>query len=630
MPPLRSRTVTHGRNMAGARALLRAAGVAREDIGKKPIVAIANSYTQFVPGHTHLKPVGEVVAEAVQAAGGVPREFNTIAVDDGIAMGHGGMLYSLPSRDLISDSVEYMVNAHCADALVCISNCDKITPGMLNAALRLNVPTVFVSGGPMEGGSAELVDGTVRKRLNLITAITDAVAADVSDEDMDRIEEAACPTCGSCSGMFTANSMNCLTEALGLALPGNGSTLATHTARRALYEDAGRTTVEIATRYYDEDDESVLPRSIATREAFENAMTLDIAMGGSTNTILHLLAAAQEAEVDFAMHDIDQLSRRVPCICKVAPSGEYLMEDVHRAGGIPSILGELRRGGLLDESVGTVHAASMDEWLGAWDVGGASPSEEAVELFHAAPGCKRSATAFSQSERWESLDVDRSGGCIRDVEHAHTAEGGLAILYGNLAERGCVVKTAGVDESLMTFEGPAVVVESQDQAVDLILSGGVKPGDVVVIRYEGPRGGPGMQEMLYPTSYLKGLGLGKECALITDGRFSGGTSGLSIGHVSPEAAAGGAIALVQNGDTIAIDIAARSIELEVHGDELADRRRRLEEAGGYAPLAREREVSPALRAYAAMATSADTGAVRDVDSVERAASLASRQDSAAV
>jgi dihydroxy-acid dehydratase len=616
--------------MAGARALLRAAGVASEDIGKKPIVAIANSYTQFVPGHTHLKPVGEVVSEAVQAAGGVPREFNTIAVDDGIAMGHGGMLYSLPSRDLISDSVEYMVNAHCADALVCISNCDKITPGMLNAALRLNVPTVFVSGGPMEGGTTTLVDGTVRKRLNLITAITDAVAEDVSDDDIGRIEEAACPTCGSCSGMFTANSMNCLTEALGLALPGNGSTLATHTARRALYEDAGRVTVEIATRYYEQDDESVLPRSIATLDAFENAMTLDIAMGGSTNTILHLLAAAQEAEVEFAMHDIDQLSRRVPCICKVAPSGEYLMEDVHRAGGIPSILGELRRGDLLNESVGTVHAASMDEWLGAWDVGGESPSAEAIELFHAAPGCKRSATAFSQSERWESLDLDRAAGCIRDVEHAHTREGGLAILYGNLAERGCVVKTAGVDESLLTFEGPAVVVESQDHAVDLILSGGVKPGDIVVIRYEGPRGGPGMQEMLYPTSYLKGLGLGKECALITDGRFSGGTSGLSIGHVSPEAAAGGAIALVQNGDTIAIDIAARSIALEVDGEELADRRRQLEEAGGYAPLAREREVSPALRAYAAMATSADTGAVRDVDSVERAASLASRRDSAAV
>jgi len=629
MPPLRSRTVTHGRNMAGARALLRAAGVAREDLGK-PIVAVANSYTQFVPGHTHLKPVGEVVCDAVKAAGGIPREFNTIAVDDGIAMGHGGMLYSLPSRDLISDSVEYMVNAHCADALVCISNCDKITPGMLNAALRLNIPTVFVSGGPMEGGTAVLVDGTVRKRVNLITAIADAVSDEYSDEDIDRIEEAACPTCGSCSGMFTANSMNCLTEALGLALPGNGSTLATHTARRQLYEDAGRTVVEITARYYDDDDESVLPRSIATREAFENAMTMDIAMGGSTNTILHLLAAAREAEVDFAMHDIDELSRRVPCICKVAPSGDYLMEDVHRAGGIPAILGELRRGGLLDESVGSVHAATLEEWLGAWDVGGQSPSEEAVELFHAAPGCVRSASAFSQSERWESLDLDRAGGCIHAVEHAYTTEGGLAILYGNLAERGCVVKTAGVDESLLRFSGPAVVVESQDQAVDLILSGGVKPGDVVVIRYEGPRGGPGMQEMLYPTSYLKGLGLGKECALITDGRFSGGTSGLSIGHVSPEAAAGGSIALVQDGDTIAIDIPARAIGLEVDDEELADRRRQLEESGGYAPLARERVVSPALRAYAAMATSADTGAVRDVSTIERAAALAAKQDPAAV
>jgi dihydroxy-acid dehydratase len=629
MPALRSRTVTHGRNMAGARALLRAAGVAREDLGK-PIVAVANSYTQFVPGHTHLKPVGEVVAEAVQAAGGVPREFNTIAVDDGIAMGHGGMLYSLPSRDLISDSVEYMVNAHCADALVCISNCDKITPGMLNAALRLNIPTVFVSGGPMEGGTATLVDGTVRKRVNLISAIADAVSDEISDEDIGRIEEAACPTCGSCSGMFTANSMNCLTEALGLALPGNGSTLATHTARRQLYEIAGRTVVEIAGRYYEEDDESVLPRSVATREAFENAMTLDIAMGGSTNTILHLLAAAREAEVDFAMHDIDELSRRIPCICKVAPNGDYLMEDVHRAGGIPAILGELRRGGLLDDSVHSVHAATLAEWLGEWDVGGPSPSEEAVELFHAAPGCRRSASAFSQSERWESLDLDRAEGCIHDVEHAYTTEGGLAILYGNLAERGCVVKTAGVDESLLRFSGPAVVVESQDQAVDLILSGGIKPGDVVVIRYEGPRGGPGMQEMLYPTSYLKGLGLGKECALITDGRFSGGTSGLSIGHVSPEAAAGGAIALVQNGDTIAIDIPARSIELEVDDEALADRRRHLEESGGYAPVARERAVSPALRAYAAMATSADTGAFRDVSGIERAAAVAAKLDPAAV
>ena len=624
MAQLRSKTVTHGRNMAGARALLRAAGVAREDFGK-PIVAVANSYTQFVPGHTHLKPVGEVVSAAVHAAGGVPLEFNTIAVDDGIAMGHGGMLYSLPSRDLISDSVEYMVNAHCADALICISNCDKITPGMLNAALRLNIPTVFVSGGPMEGGTATLVDGTVRKRVNLITAIADAVADEVSDEDIALLEEAACPTCGSCSGMFTANSMNCLTEALGLSLPGNGSTLATHTARRQLYEDAGRTVVEIAQRYYDEDDESVLPRAIATRAAFENAMTLDIAMGGSTNTVLHLLAAAQEAGVDFTMADIDALSRRVPCVCKVAPNGSYLMEDVHRAGGIPAILGELRRGGLLDEDVTTVHSRSIDEWLGAWDVRGEKPSERAVDLFHAAPGCRRSASAFSQSERWESLDLDAAEGCIRDLDHAYSADGGLAILYGNLAERGCVVKTAGVDESILRFTGPAVVVESQEEAVELILGGGVTPGDVVVIRYEGPRGGPGMQEMLYPTSYLKGRGLGRDCALITDGRFSGGTSGLSIGHVSPEAASGGAIALVESGDTIAIDIPARSIELQISDEELAARRRALEEAGGYAPLARERAVSPALRAYAAMATSADTGAVRDVDSVERAVAFAAKQ-----
>jgi dihydroxy-acid dehydratase len=624
MAPLRSRTVTHGRNMAGARALLRAAGVAREDFGK-PIVAVANSYTQFVPGHTHLKPVGEVVSAAVHAAGGVPLEFNTIAVDDGIAMGHGGMLYSLPSRDLISDSVEYMVNAHCADALVCISNCDKITPGMLNAALRLNVPTVFVSGGPMEGGTATLVDGTVRKRVNLITAIADAVADEVSDEDIALLEEAACPTCGSCSGMFTANSMNCLTEALGLALPGNGSTLATHTARRQLYEDAGRTVVEIAQRFYEHDDESVLPRSIATRAAFENAMALDVAMGGSTNTVLHLLAAAQEAGVDFAMADIDQVSRRVPCICKVAPNGSYLMEDVHRAGGIPAILGELRRGGLLNEDVAAVHAPGLDAWLGAWDVRGASPSETAVELFHAAPGCVRSARAFSQSERWESLDLDAAEGCIHDIAHAYSADGGLAILYGNLAERGCVVKTAGVDESILRFSGPAVVVESQEEAVELILGDGVKPGDVVVIRYEGPRGGPGMQEMLYPTSYLKGRGLGKACALITDGRFSGGTSGLSIGHVSPEAASGGAIALVQSGDTIAIDIPARAIALEVEEEELAERRRQLEGAGGYAPVARERAVSPALRAYAAMATSADTGAVRDVDAVERAVAALAKQ-----
>ena len=625
MPAYRSKTSTAGRNMAGARSLWRATGMKDGDFAK-PIIAVANSFTQFVPGHVHLKDLGQLVAREIEAAGGVAKEFNTIAVDDGIAMGHDGMLYSLPSRDLIADSVEFMVNAHCADALICISNCDKITPGMLNAALRLDIPTVFVSGGPMEGGVATLVDGTVRKGLNLISAMAEAVSPQVSDEDMDLIEEAACPTCGSCSGMFTANSMNCLTEALGLSLPGNGSTLATHTARKQLYEDAGRTVVEIAKRFYDGDDASVLPRAIATRAAFENAMTLDIAMGGSTNTILHLLAAAQEAEVDFTMADIDALSRRVPCVCKVAPNGTYLMEDVHRAGGIPAILGELRRGGLLHEDVATVHSRTIDEWLGSWDVRGPKPSEVAVELFHAAPGCVRSARAFSQSERWESLDVDAAEGCIRDVAHAYSQDGGLAILYGNLAERGCVVKTAGVDESILRFSGPAVVVESQDEAVELILRGGVRAGDVVVIRYEGPRGGPGMQEMLYPTSYLKGRGLGKACALITDGRFSGGTSGLSIGHVSPEAASGGAIALVRSGDTIAIDIPARSIALEVGDDELAERRRALEAAGGYVPVDRERVVSPALRAYAAMATSADTGAMRDVDAVERAVAAARLQD----
>jgi len=602
--------------MAGARSLLRAAGVAREDFGK-PIIAVANSYTQFVPGHTHLAPVGTIVSEAIHAAGGIAREFNTIAVDDGIAMGHDGMLYSLPSRDLIADSVEYMANAHCADALVCISNCDKITPGMLNAALRLNIPAVFVSGGPMEGGTATLVDGTVRKRLNLITAIADAVSGDVSDEDLLRIEEAACPTCGSCSGMFTANSMNCLTEALGLALPGNGSLLATHTARKELYQAAGATAVELCTRYYDGDDESVLPRSLATRKAFENAMTLDVAMGGSTNTVLHLLAAAQEAELEFTMADIDEVSRRVPCVCKVAPNGTYLMEDVHRAGGIPAILGELHRGGLLHDGVASVHAPTLQGWLDEWDVRGGSASDVAIELFHAAPGCRRSATAFSQSERWDTLDVDAAEGCIRDVEHAYTRDGGLAILYGNIAVDGCVVKTAGVDESIWTFSGPAVVVESQEAAVDAILNDRVKPGDVVVIRYEGPRGGPGMQEMLYPTSYLKGRGLGAQCALITDGRFSGGTTGLSIGHVSPEAASGGAIALVEDGDTITIDIPGRTMNLDVTDAELEDRRARLEASTGYKPLEeRPRQITPALRAYAAMATSADRGAVRDVSRIE--------------
>ncbi|MFD7452992.1 dihydroxy-acid dehydratase [Kitasatospora sp. NPDC059827] len=610
MPELRSRTVTHGRNMAGARALLRAAGVAREDFGK-PIIAVANSFTEFVPGHTHLQPVGRIVSEAIKEAGGIPREFNTIAVDDGIAMGHGGMLYSLPSRDLIADSVEYMVNAHCADALICISNCDKITPGMLMAALRLNIPTVFVSGGPMEAGKATLVDGTVRK-LDLIDAISQAVNENVSDEDIAIIEENACPTCGSCSGMFTANSMNCLTEAIGLSLPGNGSVLATHTARRALYERAGRTVVEITNRHYGQDDASVLPRAIASRAAFENAMALDIAMGGSTNTILHLLAAAQEAELDFDMRAIDAVSRRVPCLSKVAPNGSYYMEDVHRAGGIPAILGELYRGGLLNEDVHTVHSDSLAEWLKTWDVRGGSPSAEAVELWHAAPGCKRSAEAFSQSERWESLDTDAAGGCIRSVEHAYSVEGGLAVLYGNLAEDGCIVKTAGVDESIWTFSGPAVVCESQEAAVEAILAKRIKEGDVVVIRYEGPKGGPGMQEMLYPTSFLKGRGLGKACALITDGRFSGGTSGLSIGHASPEAASGGIIALVEDGDTIAIDIPARTISLEVPDEVLAERRRALEAGHGYRPQNRERQVSQALRAYAAMATSADKGAVRDV------------------
>ncbi|MER7050206.1 dihydroxy-acid dehydratase [Streptomyces jumonjinensis] len=612
MPELRSRTVTHGRNMAGARALMRASGVAGADIGK-PIIAVANSFTEFVPGHTHLQPVGRIVSEAIKAAGAIPREFNTIAVDDGIAMGHGGMLYSLPSRDLIADSVEYMVEAHCADALICISNCDKITPGMLNAALRLNIPTVFVSGGPMEAGQATLVDGTVRK-LDLINAIVDAVDETISDEDVLRIEENACPTCGSCSGMFTANSMNCLTEAMGLSLPGNGSVLATHTARRALYENAGRTVVEITKRYYENDDDSVLPRNIATHAAFENAMALDIAMGGSTNTILHLLAAAQEAELDYDLSHIDAVSRRVPCLAKVAPNvapqGTYYMEDVHRAGGIPAILGELYRAGLLNEDVHTVHSPSVKQWLETWDIRSGSPSPEAVELWHAAPGCKRSAEAFSQSERWESLDTDAAAGCIRDAAHAYSKDGGLAVLKGNLAVDGCVVKTAGVDESIWTFEGPAVVCESQDEAVDKILRKEIKEGDVVVIRYEGPRGGPGMQEMLYPTSFLKGRGLGKACALVTDGRFSGGTSGLSIGHASPEAASGGTIALVADGDRIRIDIPNRSIELLVPEDELTARREAL--GGVYAPKNRERKVSAALRAYAAMATSADKGAVRDV------------------
>lgn len=613
MPELRSRTVTHGRNAAGARALLMAAGVAREDFGK-PIVAIANSFTEFVPGHTHLQPVGRIVSEAVREAGGIPREFNTIAVDDGIAMGHAGMFYSLPSRELIADSVEYMVEAHCADALVCISNCDKITPGMLMAALRLDIPTVFVSGGPMEGGRATLVDGTVRSGLHLIDSMSGAADTAVSDADLARIEDAACPTCGSCSGMFTANSMNCLVEALGLALPGNGSTLATHTARRGLYDRTGALVVEIAHRWYDDDDERVLPRRVASRAAFANAMAMDVAMGGSTNTVLHLLAAAQEAELDFTLDDVDAIARRVPCLCKVAPNGVHLMEDVHRAGGIPALLGELSRGGILDPDVHSVHAPGLVEWLDRWDIRGAEPSADAVELFGAAPGGRRSATAFSQSNRWESLDRDSHGGCIRDVAHAYSVDGGLAVLRGNLAEDGCVLKTAGMDPTMQHFTGPAVVVESQEEAVDAILGGRITAGDVLVVRFEGPRGGPGMQEMLHPTSFLKGRGLGRVCALVTDGRFSGGSSGLAIGHVSPEAAAGGVIALVEDGDLIEVDVVARRIELLVSREVLDARRDLRLDHGGYQPAARKRKVSSALRAYAAMATSADRGAVRDVSS----------------
>lgn len=620
MPVLRSRTVTHGRNMAGARALMRATGVEREDFGK-PIVAVANSFTEFVPGHVHLREVADVVAQAVRKAGGVPREFNSIAVDDGIAMGHGGMLYSLPSRELIADSLEYMVNAHCADALVCVSNCDKITPGMLLAALRLNIPTVFVSGGPMEAGKVTVVNGTATtvRKLDLINPMIAAADESVSQAELDEMEEAACPTCGSCSGMFTANSMNCLTEAMGLALPGNGTVLATHTARRALYEDAGRLVVEAAKRYYEDDDDSVLPLSIATPAAFGNAMALDVAMGGSTNTILHLLAAATEAGVGFGLPEIDAVSRRVPCLCKVAPNTEkYHIEDVHRAGGIPSILGELARGGLLDTSLPTVHGKTVGEFIAEWDITSPTALPEAVELFHAAPGGKRTTKAYSQDTRWDTLDTDRENGCIRSVEHAYTKDGGLAVLFGNLAPDGAIVKTAGVEEELWTFSGPAKVFESQEDAVDGILNKRIEPGDVVVIRYEGPKGGPGMQEMLYPTSFLKGRGLGKACALITDGRFSGGTSGLSIGHASPEAAAGGDIALVEDGDVVTIDIPNRGLTLEVPAEELDTRRERLlKELGRYQPRDRVRPVTAALRAYAAMATSASTGAARDVSQIER-------------
>jgi dihydroxy-acid dehydratase len=612
MPAYRSRTTTHGRNMAGARGLWRATGMTDSDFGK-PIIAVANSFTQFVPGHVHLKDLGQLVAREIEKAGGVAKEFNTIAVDDGIAMGHDGMLYSLPSREVIADSVEYMVNAHCADAIVCISNCDKITPGMLMAALRLNIPVVFVSGGPMEAGKY-IADG-VTKKVDLIDAMVAAADSKYTDAQVETIERSACPTCGSCSGMFTANSMNCLTEALGLALPGNGSTLATHADRKRLFVEAGHTIVDLARRYYEQDDANVLPRSIASFKAFENAMTLDIAMGGSTNTVLHLLAAAYEGEIPFTMEDIDRLSRRVPVLCKVAPSvANVHMEDVHRAGGIMAILGELARGGLIHTDLPTVHAPTMADAIARWDIA-TTTSETARSFYSAAPGGVPTQVAFSQDRRYESLDTDRETGVIRNVAHAYSKDGGLAVLTGNIALDGCIVKTAGVDASILTFKGPAVVYESQDAAVDGILNGGVKAGDVVVIRYEGPRGGPGMQEMLYPTSYLKSKGLGKACALITDGRFSGGTSGLSIGHASPEAAEGGTIGLVEAGDMIEIDIPNRTIQLMVSDEELAKRRAAMDAKGkdGWKPVEpRKRKVSTALKAYAALATSAARGAVREL------------------
>ncbi len=609
MPHYRSRTSTHGRNMAGARGLWRATGMKDSDFGK-PIIAVVNSFTQFVPGHVHLKDLGQLVAREIERAGGVAKEFNTIAVDDGIAMGHDGMLYSLPSRELIADSVEYMVNAHCADAMVCISNCDKITPGMLMASLRLNIPTVFVSGGPMEAGKVVLHGK--EKAMDLIDAMIAAADDTVTDAEVEDIERAACPTCGSCSGMFTANSMNCLTEALGLSLPGNGSVLATHADRKQLFIEAGHLIVDLARRYYEQNDESVLPRTIANFEAFENAMTLDIAMGGSTNTVLHLLAAAQEGEVTFTMADIDRLSRRVPCLCKVAPTIENIhMEDVHRAGGIMAILGELNRAGLLHASRPTVHAPTLAEALARWDVKQTN-SETVQNFYRAAPGGVPSQTAFSQDRRYASLDVDRANGVIRDKAHAFSQDGGLAVLFGNLAEEGCIVKTAGVDDSILTFTGTARVFESQDSSVSAILSGKVVAGDIVVVRYEGPRGGPGMQEMLYPTSYLKSKGLGKVCALVTDGRFSGGSSGLSIGHVSPEAAEGGTIGLVRDGDTITFDIPNRRVHLHVDDAELQARRKQQDAAGWHPVEKRKRVISTALKAYAAMTTSAAKGAVRKI------------------
>ncbi|TXY30293.1 dihydroxy-acid dehydratase [Vibrio mimicus] len=612
MPKYRSATTTHGRNMAGARALWRATGVKEEDFGK-PIIAVVNSFTQFVPGHVHLKDLGQLVAREIEAAGGIAKEFNTIAVDDGIAMGHGGMLYSLPSRELIADSVEYMVNAHCADAMVCISNCDKITPGMLMAAMRLNIPAIFVSGGPMEAGKTKLSDQIIK--LDLVDAMMQGADPKVSDAQSEQIERSACPTCGSCSGMFTANSMNCLTEALGLSQPGNGSLLATHADRKQLFLTAGQRIVELTKRYYEQDDASALPRNIANKAAFENAMALDIAMGGSTNTVLHLLAAAQEGDVEFDMTDIDRMSRQVPHLCKVAPSTQkYHMEDVHRAGGVMGILGELQRAGLLNDQTRTVLGISLQEQLAQYDVK-QSENQAVRTMFRAGPAGIRTTQAFSQDCRWDTLDDDRQEGCIRDKAHAYSQDGGLAVLKGNLALDGCIVKTAGVDESILKFRGPAVVFESQEDAVSGILGGQVKAGDVVVIRYEGPKGGPGMQEMLYPTTYLKSMGLGKQCALLTDGRFSGGTSGLSIGHASPEAANGGTIGLVRSGDSIAIDIPNRSITLEVSESDLAARRAEQDKLG-WKPVDRQRTVSLALKAYASMATSADKGAVRDKSKLE--------------
>jgi dihydroxy-acid dehydratase len=605
--------------MAGARALWRATGMKDGDFGK-PIIAIANSFTQFVPGHVHLKDMGQLVAGEIARAGGVAKEFNTIAVDDGIAMGHAGMLYSLPSRELIADAVEYMVNAHCADALVCISNCDKITPGMLMAALRLNIPVVFVSGGPMEAGKTRLAAGEVK--LDLIDAMVQAAHPDVSDEDLAEIERAACPTCGSCSGMFTANSMNCLTEALGLSLPGNGSLLATHAGRRELFLEAGRRIVDLAKRHYEQNDGTVLPRSIATPAAFDNAMSLDIAMGGSTNTVLHLLAAAQEAEVDFTMADIDRLSREVPNLCKVAPAtNRFHMEDVHRAGGVMAILGELDRAGLIHTEVPTIHSRTIRDALNEWDIARPTASDIAKQRFLAGPAGIPTQEAFSQECYWPDLDLDRGDGCIRDLEHAYSLDGGLAVLFGNLAPNGCIVKTAGVDEENLVFRGTARITESQEEAIDAILHGRIQAGDVVIVRYEGPKGGPGMQEMLYPTSYIKSIGLGKSCALITDGRFSGGTSGLSIGHVSPEAAEGGNIALIEEGDIIEIDIPKRTIEVAISDPELASRRENMVEKGAAAwkPATRKRHVSAALRAYAALTTSADRGAVRDLSQLEKLA-----------